>query len=340
MTQQVTAFRPRYLSLEDKCLPAHQLAASLMDLAISRGANKERLLRGTKIFYQDIKSGRALLSPAQLLGLMANVQSQVDSHDCSFLLGRRIFPSNYGHISNALLHSRDLKDALRLLQVFRLQICPFMHAYTYRDNQQLHLVFNDALGCAAQWQFITESYFTALVAGTRLLLDRRVPFHFDFPFARPRHIQEYEENLGYRLNFSQPLLRIRVDLPWLNAPFLQQSQSLKWHAIQQLKQNQSTRLGFIEAVRNHLRHHRQQTLQDTANAFGMSPATLKRKLKLYKIRFQQLQDELGMQQAIHLLQVKKLNNEDTAHLMDFSDVPNFRRAVKRWTGSTPSQLRL
>ena len=327
-------------SVDDKFIPAHQLAASLIDLAISRGVDKNRLLRGTRIFYQDIKTGRAQLSAEQLLRLMANAKAQVAGYDCAFQLGRRLFPGNYGAISNALLHCRNMQDALRVLSVYLLHICPFMQAYAYRDSQQYHLVITDSLGCSEQWQFVVEVYFSALVAAAKLLLGRRLPFYFDFPFARPRYIQEYETNLGFRLNFSQPLLRIRFDLEWLNAPFNQQSQSLKWHALQQLKQQAYPAKCFVAAVRNSLRYKRHQSLQDTAQLFAMSPATFKRKLQLHGVRFQQLQDELGLQQAIYLLQVKKLNNEDTAQIMAFSDIPNFRRAVKRWTGFTPQQLRM
>lgn len=327
-------------AIDDKFIPAHQLAASLIDLAISRGADKNRLMRGTRIFYQDIKSGTTTLSADQVLRLMANARSQVSGYDCSFQLGRRVFPGNYGAISSALMHCRNLQDALRLLSVFSMHICPFMHSNSYRDASQYHLEINDAIGCGEQWQFIVETYFTALVSACKLLLGQRVPFHFDFPFARPRYIQEYETNLGYRLNFSQKVLRIRVDLEWLNAPFHQQSQSLKWHAVQQLRQQAYPARGFVAAVRESLRYKRNQSLQDTAATFAMSPATFKRKLQQHGVRFQQLQDELGLQQAIYLLQVKKLNNEDSAQLMEFSDVPNFRRAVKRWSGFTPQQLRL
>jgi len=327
------------LSLEDKFIPAHQLAASLLDLAISRGANKHRLLRGTGIFYQDIKAGSTQLYAKQILTLIANAQAQVAGYDCAFQLGRRMFPGNYGAISTALLHCRNLQDGLRLLSLFSTHICPFMHTYAYRDKQQYHLVINDALGCGEQWQFLVETYFSALVAGIKLLLGQRIPLHFDFPFARPRYIQEYETNLGIRLNFSQPLLRIRFDLTWLHAPFAQHSHSLKWHALQQLKQ-QHLGQGFIQAVRDQVRFNRQQSLPETALVFAMSPATFKRKLKQHGVRFQQLQDELGKQQAIYLLQVQKFNNEDSASLMEFSDIPNFRRAVKRWTGFTPQQLRL
>jgi AraC-like DNA-binding protein len=327
------------LSLEDKFIPAHQLAASLLDLAISRGADKHRLLRGTRIFYQDIKSGSTQISATQILTLIGNAKAQVSGYDCGFQLGRRLFPGNYGAISTALLHCRNLQDGLRLLSLFSTHICPFMHSYAYRDEQQYHLVINDALGCGEQWQFLVETYFSALVAGIKLLLGQRIPLHFDFPFARPRYIQEYETNLGIRLNFSQPLLRIRFDKSWLNTPFAQHSHSLKFHALGQLKQQQTAQ-GFIQAVRENVRENRQQSLQTTAQWFAMSPATFKRKLNQHGVRFQQLQDEMGKQQAIYLLQVRKLSNEDSASLMEFSDIPNFRRAVKRWTGFTPTQLRI
>jgi AraC-like DNA-binding protein len=332
--------RRSFLSLDDKFLPAHQLAASLIDLAMSRGVDRNRLMRGTRIFYQDIKAGSTQLSAEQVLRLMDNAKSLVAGFDCSFQLGRRVFPGNYGAISNALLHSRDLHDALRLLSVYAQHICPFMHSYAYHDEQQYHLVFYDAVGCGEQWQFIVETYFSALVSATKLLLGQRLPFHFDFPFARPRYIQEYETNLGFRLNFSQSQLRIRFDREWLHKPFAQQSCSLKWHALQHIKLHEVSSQGFIQAVRNSLRHRRHQTLQQTALLFAMSPATFKRKLSQHGVRFQQLQDELGKQQAIYLLQVQKLNNEDSASMMAFSDIPNFRRAVKRWTGFTPNQLRI
>ena len=69
-------------------------------------------------------------------------------------------------------------------------------------------------------------------------------------------------------------------------------------------------------------------------------ATFKRKLKQHGSSFQELQDQLRKQQAVYWLQLQGLNNEESAIKMEFSDIPNFRRAVKRWTGLTPSQLRL
>jgi AraC-like DNA-binding protein len=62
-------------------------------------------------------------------------------------------------------------------------------------------------------------------------------------------------------------------------------------------------------------------------------------LKEHNISFQQLVDELCCQEALYYLQIQKLKNQQSATNMRFNDVNNFRRAVKRCTGLTPSELR-
>ncbi|MDN4503048.1 AraC family transcriptional regulator ligand-binding domain-containing protein [Alteromonadaceae bacterium BrNp21-10] len=331
------AIRP-FLCLNAPFLPAQQLAASIIDVATTRGVNKHKLLRGTGIFSEDLIQGKTLRAE-QVLALMARAQTHTAGNDCAFQVGRRLFPGNYGYLSNALLHCTHFGEALRLLTRFKMQICPFIFATRFDDDKQLYLGLQDSLGCGDQWQFILEIYCTALVSASKLLLGQRIPFHFDFPFARPKHIQEYEENLGYRLGFSQPQLRIRVDKEWLNKPFIQQSQNLKRHSIYQAQQQQTYQHGFLDAVRLALVNAPQSNLQQVATLFQTSPATFKRKLKQHGQSFQQIHDEQRRQQAILLLNVQGLNNEQSAQRMDFDDVPNFRRAVKRWTGLTPSQLR-
>ncbi len=327
-----------FLSLEDKSLPANQLAASLVDLAASRGVNREKLLRGTGIFSEDIKRAERL-SAQQLLKLITNAQNLVPGYDCAFQLGRRLFPGSYGQVSEALMHSRDMTDVLRILTLLRMQICPFISARFQLDGDYAYLLLSDSIGCNQQWQFIVECYTTALVSGLKLLLGQRVPLHFELPFSRPRYIQEYEENLGFRLNFNQPILAIKFERKWLSQPFPKHSRGLKFHAIGRAKQSQHVQQGFLDVVRQRLIAQPQTTLQQVASQFAISPATFKRKLKQHGVSFQSLHDEVRRQQAVYLLRLKGLNNEESASQMAFNDIPNFRRAVKRWTGQTPSQLK-
>ncbi|MBU2876738.1 MULTISPECIES: AraC family transcriptional regulator [Alteromonadaceae] len=328
----------RFFYVDDKVIPAHQLAASILDFSRSRDVNKHKLLRGTGIFNQDLVSDRKL-SALQLLQLMGNAQSLTPGHDCGFLLGKRMFPGNYGAISNALMHSRNLADAFTVLAVLRSQICPFLDTKHYASQQRHYVLITDAIGCGERFQFIAELYCTALVSAVKLILGQRIPFQFNFPFPRPKYIQEYEVHLGHRLNFSQPAMSISFDKKWLASLCINRSDSLKRHALRQCKMVSMPSKGFIEAVRTTISKHSDCGLQKAAEKFCMSPATFKRKLKQHGYTFQQIHDEVGKQEAIYLLQVQQLSNEETAHLMQFSDIPNFRRSVKRWTGLTPSQLR-
>ena len=81
------------------------------------------------------------------------------------------------------------------------------------------------------------------------------------------------------------------------------------------------------------------SLEQAAQSFAMSPATLKRKLQKHDTGFQQQVDRVRKQVALYLYQVKGLSNEEVADYLSFSDAANFRRSFKRWTGSTPNLIR-
>jgi len=52
-----------------------------------------------------------------------------------------------------------------------------------------------------------------------------------------------------------------------------------------------------------------------------------------------LLDELRMQIALKYLRTTRLANEDIALALGFSDAANFRRAFRRWTNKSPSEIR-
>jgi AraC-like DNA-binding protein len=96
---------------------------------------------------------------------------------------------------------------------------------------------------------------------------------------------------------------------------------------------------LMDKIRSQLRAKPSRTLPELATLNSLSQASFKRILKEHNISFQQLVDELCCQEALYYLQIQKLKNEQSAAYMRFNDVNNFRRAVKRCTGLTPSELR-
>ena len=92
----------RWYEWDSRFIAAHHQPAVLLDLALSRGIDSHALLRGSGLFYEDIASGRARVSPAQLLTLIGNAERLLGAADSSFLFGQRLLPGHYGEVSLAL----------------------------------------------------------------------------------------------------------------------------------------------------------------------------------------------------------------------------------------------
>ena len=74
------------MSSQDKVIVGYWLVRAALNVALSRGANKNKLLRGTGIF-EDALQHQSLLSINQYSSLLVNVQSQARGGDVSFFAG-------------------------------------------------------------------------------------------------------------------------------------------------------------------------------------------------------------------------------------------------------------
>ncbi|MGQ8367274.1 helix-turn-helix domain-containing protein [Glaciecola sp. 1036] len=327
-----------YFTNKDKFLPANLLPKALYELAVARGADAQKLLVGTGIFLQDFEND-SQVSCNQLLTLIANAQTLSQGQDLGFQFGRTLIDLLPDDIQDVLSSAKDFHHCLKLMALLKPQLYPFMSSFNHIDEDTLYLQFFDPIGLGKQQRFIQEASCAALVSLSKLCTGRRLKFSFSFPFARPKYMYEYEESLGTRLEFQAPTLMVKIAHNDTQITCKDANPKLHSYALKQVKTQYKVRYSLLEQVRLILRKAPQTTLPDAAALFDMSPASLKRLLKEHSTSFQQLHDELRRQEAMYYLQIQKLKNEQTASKMRFTDVNNFRKAVKRWTGLTPNKLR-
>jgi AraC-like DNA-binding protein len=80
-------------------------------------------------------------------------------------------------------------------------------------------------------------------------------------------------------------------------------------------------------------------IEEVARALGYSRQTLYRRLRAEGTTFEQVLDTLRRRVALRLIRDEGLSVKDTAWRLGFSDPAAFSRAFKRWTGSSPRDLR-
>jgi AraC-like DNA-binding protein len=78
---------------------------------------------------------------------------------------------------------------------------------------------------------------------------------------------------------------------------------------------------------------------EVARTLRVSPRTLKRRLADHGTTFTALRDEHRRQRALLLLADRDLTLTDVASRLGYTELPNFTRAFRRWTGTTPTAHR-
>jgi AraC-like DNA-binding protein len=80
-------------------------------------------------------------------------------------------------------------------------------------------------------------------------------------------------------------------------------------------------------------------MEAVAHQLGMASRSLRRHLSAEGTSFSAILDDVRSSLAVEYVRSTKLNSDDIALLLGFSEPTNFRRAFKRWTGKTTQEYR-
>ncbi|MGO1501307.1 MAG: AraC family transcriptional regulator ligand-binding domain-containing protein [Marinobacter sp.] len=97
-----------------------------------------------------------------------------------------------------------------------------------------------------------------------------------------------------------------------------------------------------ERVKRYLRQHLTEgsvPVEHVAEALGMKPYSLRRKLRFENERYQTIKDEVRCDAAIDWLTSPNLSLAEVGERLGFSEQSTFHRAFKKWTGLTPGEYR-
>ena len=93
------------------------------------------------------------------------------------------------------------------------------------------------------------------------------------------------------------------------------------------------------AIRALKAEQRLPSFEDIAREAGLSPATLRRRLKDQGTSYRQIKESCRREMGLKMLRYSTLSIEDIATRLDYCDSDAFRRAFRSWMGMSPSKLR-
>lgn len=325
------------IDMDDKALQCRFLITRLLSVCSERGVEPNKLLKGTKLFIDDIQDDSGSFSAKTLLTIIDNVLKTNIHQQVSFIIGRQLFNRHTNGSLATINHCKTLKQVIAEIARQPMLYCPLFSLKIYRVQHQVHLQCIPAFGMTAQqYQFCCEIIAAAMKGLFKRFVVDINPIAFHFPYHRPAHIEQYQHHLGLKTCFTEHLFLMSFDKGY----FMKIVDSSIIRKVDNSRDNSPvTHVGLLYYITRYLTSYPNSGLAEVATHLSISPATLKRKLKQHKTSFQQFQDLQKAQRAVFQLLINNDKNTAIASNLKFEDINNFRRSFKRWTGQTPSQYK-
>lgn len=261
------------------------------------------------------------------------------------LAGMQMKVSHHGYIGFAAMTARNVGEALRIAERFAplRTTAVDLQLMVEGDIASLTLVFDTELEPLRQTALLAVC--VGLMQMGTAITGRVLTGRAELAFPKPAYIDRFLPMLGANVvEFDQPANRVVIPSDYLDLPLTMSDAESSRIALEQCERELSA-LGEFASVVGRVRALVQSpatgflALEEVADRMHVSSRTLKRQLSAQGTTFSDLLDGIRREKALLLLANRALTIEQVADRLGYSDVANFTRAFRRWTGSTPSAWR-
>lgn len=319
----------------------------LLDVVSRWGYNAETVFAPFNLTSEQLADPECRISTPVANELIKHALKLTGESTLGYHLGTQMRISIHGFIGYAIMTAGDITDALVLANRFIQLRMPFLQLYfsTFGEKATLQLQ------CDIEIQPLRNEIIMALTFGIITMakaLTGTDELHadIDFDFPMPDGFDKYHERFKnqYNMRFDQPHLNSSFDKKYLGLKMVNADPIASQIAINQCESELSAlgeRRRLAMRVRDILTHSEQHylSIENVADRLHMSDRTLKRQLAAEGTSFSTLVDEVRYRHATSLLSRTDYTLEQIADELGYSDVANFSRAFKRWSGRSPSSWR-
>ena len=309
------------------------------------GFTAEQLLHQSQLREQTLSiSGQAVAASNNPLIILETAVSLAGDPSLALRLGQKIDIESYGTFGFALLSCATLRESIELL--LRYGKVFFNPSWLSQDHDKGLLLRLDLnRGTPAQQQIVTELCFSQLASIGNSLFRRHLEgAQISFSYAKPAHASSYKMILGAEVTFDSehselflPTRVLETAVKTANISdhviFHQQCEEMLLGLDRAEKTTTNVRQLLIQSAGDFL------TIEQVAERLHISQRTLRRRLEAESTNFRSTLDEIRDLLAKEYLAKTELTVAEIAHLLEYSETVNFRRAFVRWNGITPNTYR-
>lgn len=328
-------------------LPTNILSG-LVQYAQERGIDEGPWFSGFALTADDVCDPRARVSYRQALTIIRRAIAAMPEPGLGLCIGRQQDIGSFGLLGLAMKTARSFGDAVAIGIAHQRATGTLLELeLKLLAPGEVALFARAPIDDPVVLPFLCEEMFSSVLAvGRELAGSALTPLRLELAYAAPRHIDEYRALFGGELHFGSAHNCLVVDARTLDRPFPNYNPVTARQAqaalLRELEAMPAARSETVAAVERQLRQRIAQNprLLDVAVSLYRSERTLRRQLAGEGESFTTIHDRVRCERALELLRDRRLTVAQVGSQVGFGDVREFRRAFKRWTGRTPTALRM
>ncbi len=290
----------------------------------------------------------ARLSIAEVEALIARARTLTGEPGLGLYLGLQMRISSHGYLGFAAMSAATVGDAIALATRFAPTRTGVLGLRLHVEGDTAAIVVEERAPLGSARDVVILSLLVGIWQIGQALTGRELRGSLEVAFPEPAYMARFRAGLGEQLRFGQPAHRLVFAASVLALPMQMADPAARQLAQEQCERELAALAVADEqrvraAVRRALPHAADaggfHSLAQVARALGLSPRTLKRRLADEASSFSALLEEARRDRALLLLRDPELPLDQLAERLGYSDVANFTRAFRRWTGTTPGAFR-
>jgi AraC-like DNA-binding protein len=316
----------------------------LVELVQRWHVSAEDLLSGSGVAIATISDPKARVSVPEIVKIIARARSLTGEPALGFHLGLQMRVSRHGYLGFAALSASTMREGIELSARYAPIVSTAIGLRLRIDGREASVIFEEHADFGTARDFVLFSLLVGFWRIGEAATGREMrDGYFDFAFPEP----SYRSRLGLfaeHVRFGQPVNRLLFDARLLDLPY-RMADPIAVRLAKEQCERELNSLGLdgrlVGRVRDLVSRNKEGflSLAQVASALHLSPRTLKRQLAAEGVSFSEIVEEERRQSALLLLRAPELSIEQVAARLGYSNVANFARAFRRWTGSTPADYR-
>jgi len=325
--------------------PTNKLKFYLSRMA-SRGFTPEQVLNGTGIRVDQIDDEFFVATPGQYRRIILNIMLDLTKDPfIGIALGSEYKISYLGILGYAALSAETLEKSRDLFTKYQALDERVFSSTNYISGGRWYSEIRDTFLLGDVIRFVVEEFVSQTIELATSLTNRSFPIlELYVTYPPPSDLKPYMQRFNCPLHFNQPRNIVVFDINRLHDPISLANEEVFKLCERQCRLLMSGREDgelLSNRIRNYLIKNPGEfpTLEKLAKKLNLSSRTLRRRLIGEDVTYHQILDETRRELALQYLQYTSLTPKEISFHLGYSNVSNFRRAFKSWTGKKLTDIR-